>query len=43
MRFLPCFAFAMWLPHIESHAGRWLVMSAFVCSLLILLRGLDKA
>jgi hypothetical protein len=39
MRFLPVFAIAAWLPHVNN-GYRWLVLAAFVASLVFLLRGI---
>jgi hypothetical protein len=40
MRFIPCFAFAAWLPHAEGPV-RWVMLGAFIGSLIWMLRGIE--
>ena len=42
MRFIPVFATAAWLPHVNN-GYRWLLLAVFIVALVWMLRGIEKA
>ena len=41
IRFLPCYALALWLPNVQDGTARWFVLGMFIGAVCWLLKGIE--